>query len=160
MGPPLLKIVSLIVSTISEPAASLLKLMIRNQKLMHGFFVQIGNKANSFEARLNYKTAHPNQRLKHAKIEIPGINDEDAFVKGVDYFIEVILFYGFLGIWSIYEIRKMINNAKRAQIKAEKVKQKSKQQKQEIAQLKNDIDLLKEDMNQMRDELRSLKVST
>ena len=81
---------------------------------MQGFFVQIGNRANKFEARLNYKTAHPNERLKNAKIEIPEITEEDAFVKGVDYFIEVILFYGFIGIWSIYEIRKMINNAKKA----------------------------------------------
>ena len=112
MGIPIWKILRLVVNTASEPAANLLKLMIRNQKLMYNFFVRIGNRANLFEAKLNFKTAHPHWKIKEELLEIPEISHEEAFMKGVDYFMEVILFYGFVGLWMLYEIRKAIRNSK------------------------------------------------
>eukprot|EP00347_Sterkiella_histriomuscorum_P006832 403351262 len=157
MGIPILKIMNLFVSVISEPAANLLKLMIRNQKLMHGFFVMIGNRANVFEVKLNYKTAHPKERLNKVQLEVPPLEPDDAFVKGVDYFIEVILFYGFIGIWSMYEINKIIKNSQKAQERSEKMKIKNKYQELEIQEMKEEIKLLKEEIQQQRLDLQQLK---
>ncbi len=36
------------------------------------------------------------------------ILDEEAFYKGVDYFVEILIFYGLLGALSIYELRKQM----------------------------------------------------
>ena len=116
MGIPIWKILRLVINTASEPAANLLKLMIRNQKLMHNFFVRVGNRANVFEAKLNFKTANPHRKLKKNELQVPDLPPDEAFLKGVDYFMEVILFYGFVGLWSVYEIRKAIKNSKEQQV--------------------------------------------
>ena len=79
---------------------------------MHNFFERIGHRAMVFEAKLNFKTAHPHWKIKENELKIPEITEEEAFLKGVDYFMEVILFYGIVGIWSVYEIRKAIKNSK------------------------------------------------
>ena len=39
-------------------------------------------------------------------ITVPPIELEEAFHKGVDYFVEILMFYGLLGALSIYELRK------------------------------------------------------
>ena len=42
---------------------------------------------------------------------MPPIADDNAFQKGVDYFVEILIFYGVLGGLSIYELRKGIKGA-------------------------------------------------
>ena len=41
-------------------------------------------------------------------IPIPPIDLEEVFHKGVDYFVEILMFYGLLGSLGIYELRKSI----------------------------------------------------
>ena len=47
--------------------------------------------------------------------EIKTIPSELAFNKGVDWFTEIVFFYGFLFGVSVYEMRKSIASSKRTQ---------------------------------------------
>ncbi len=107
-----MKVVNIIIKTASEPAAKLLKLILRNQNFMFGSFAHLGQIANEFEHVVNAKTANPNHKINKEKLNIPKLDEEEAFVKGIDYFMEVLLVYGFLGLYSIFEIRKAIKNSK------------------------------------------------
>ena len=76
--------------------------------------MHLGNKANEFEAKLNFKTANPNKKITKDLLQVEELTKEEAFLKGVDYLMEVILVYGIIGIMSILEIRKAIRNSKQA----------------------------------------------
>jgi len=107
---PLFKVLVVVLKTTSKPMANFLKLMLKNQMMMQGMFVWAGMKANEFEAVVNYKAANPNQKMQKDKLDIPELTRDQAFFKGVEYTVELLVLYGLIGAVSIYEIKKSINS--------------------------------------------------
>jgi hypothetical protein len=72
---------------------------------MHRFIGQCGQKAHRFEIYLNRKfvNSDANQKLD---FYIKPLSDEVAFNKGVEYFVEVVFFYGVLISIAVWEIKK------------------------------------------------------
>lgn len=110
---PLFKVLVVVIKTTSKPFANFLKILLRNQMMMQGWFVYVGNKANEFEARVNFKAANPNIKATKDKLEMPDLTQDQAFMKGVEYTVELLVLYGLIGAVSIYEIKKSINSQKK-----------------------------------------------
>ncbi len=70
---PLFKVLVVVLKTTSKPFANFLKIMLKNRLMMQHMFVWAGNKANEFEAKINYRAAHPNSKTSMEKVEIPEI---------------------------------------------------------------------------------------
>ena len=66
-----------------------------------------------FEARVNFKVAYPNLKATPENLVIPEITPDQAFVKGVEYAVELVVLYGLIGALSIYEIKKSIKASKK-----------------------------------------------
>ena len=66
---PFFKAVDLLIKTAAQPASKLLKLLIRNQKLMYNQFSKLGWFMNKVEIIVELKTAHPNDKIKKEVIE-------------------------------------------------------------------------------------------
>ncbi len=65
-----MKVLVVVLKTTSKPTANFLKMLLKNQKTMQGVFVWAGNKANVFEARVNYRAANPNSKLVYENLFI------------------------------------------------------------------------------------------
>jgi hypothetical protein len=102
---------AVLVKTTSKPAANILKMFIKNQGVMQGFFVQVGHKAHMLEVKVKAKAKNIHYHLD--EIEVPPIEKEIAFVKGVEYFVEFIVLYGLIGILSLMEVMKSIKASKK-----------------------------------------------
>ena len=111
MGLPFFKLFSLLVRITSRPLSKFLILVMKKRRLAHQCFQSLGNRAQEFEAYLDYRAAHPNVKVKRELIKVEPLSDEEAFEKGIDYFVEIVIFYGLLGALSIYELRKGIEGA-------------------------------------------------
>ena len=66
-----------------------------------------------FEAKVNFRVAHPQEKLTSDKLVIPQISSEEAFVKGVEYTVELLILYGLIGALSIYEVQKSVKASKK-----------------------------------------------
>ena len=60
------------------------------------------------ETYVEWRAENPDRKFVWKDIKIKPIEDEHAFQKGVDYFVEILIFYGLLGVLSVYELRKQI----------------------------------------------------
>ena len=85
---------------------------------MHRFIEYCGQKAHYFEVYLNRKVAMENKALA---FYVKPLSNEAAFNKGVDYFVEMVFFYGILMGIAIYEVKRSADS--------------SEKQKQEISRL-------------------------
>ena len=70
---------------------------------MHDFIAFWGQKAHLFEIHLNRKIVNSNDKLD---FYIKPLSHEAAFNKGVDYFVEVVFFYGVLIIIALWELKR------------------------------------------------------
>jgi hypothetical protein len=71
---------------------------------MHRFITICGQQAHKFEIYLNRKVVNnSNQKLD---FYIKPLSDEAAFNKGVEYFVEVVFFYGILISIAVFEINR------------------------------------------------------
>jgi hypothetical protein len=57
---------------------------------------------------VEWRAENPDKKFVMKNIPIPPIDLEEVFHKGVDYFVEILMFYGLLGSLGIYELRKSI----------------------------------------------------
>ena len=80
--------------------------------MLKHLFSAIGTRAQYFEAYLNFKSTYPDVPIKKELLIIPPITEDEAFHKGIDYFVEIFLFYGILGGLSIYEMSNSIKHGK------------------------------------------------
>ena len=81
--------------------------------MAQGWFVWCGNKANEFEAKMTFRAANPNTKITKENLYVPVITHEQAFVKGVEYAVELIVLYGLIGALGVYEIQKSIKASKK-----------------------------------------------
>lgn len=81
--------------------------------MMSGWFVWCGTKANEFEAKMTFRAANPNSKITKDNLYIPPITNEQAFVKGVEYAVELLILYGLIGALGFYEIQKSVKASKK-----------------------------------------------
>jgi hypothetical protein len=101
---PVMKVVLVGFKIISRPMNNVLKrVFTHNFHFMHRFIMLFGQQAHRFEIYLNRKVVNNNNKLD---FYIKPLSEEAAFNKGVEYFVEVIFFYGILMGIAIYEVNK------------------------------------------------------
>jgi hypothetical protein len=102
---PLMKVLLVGFKILSRPLNNVLKRVFTHRFLfMHRFIGICGQKAHRFEIYINRRVAAGDtQKLD---FYIKPLSDEAAFNKGVEYFVEVVFFYGVLITLAIWEIKK------------------------------------------------------
>lgn len=112
---PIVKLLTLGLKATAKPIASVLKSILRKWGFGADFMVWCGNKAHLMECKINLTV----QNQKHALqgkpkefLEVPEITRDVAFIKGVEYFVELLILYGMLGCISVYEVAKSVKASK------------------------------------------------
>ena len=77
------------------------------------WFVWCGEKANEFEAKMTFRAANPNTKITKANLYVPPITHDQAFQKGVEYAVELVVLYGLIGALGFYEIQKSVKASKK-----------------------------------------------
>jgi hypothetical protein len=95
----------------SRPLNNLLKRIFMHRfAFMHRFIGRCGQAAHRFEIYLNRRVVNnpsgSGSAAEKLDFYIKPLSDEAAFNKGVDYFVEVIFFYGVLITLAIWEVKK------------------------------------------------------
>ena len=114
---PVMKLAIVGFKIMSRPMNNYLKRIFTHRFVfMHRFIGICGQKAHEFEIYMNRKVVNNNQKLD---FYIKPLSEEAAFNKGVDYFVEIVFFYGVLIGIAFYEVVKSHNSSERqkAQIK-------------------------------------------
>ena len=90
---------------VSRPLNNVLKRIFMHRFMfMHRFIGKCGQGAHRFEIYLNRRVAAG--ETSKVDFYIKPLSDEAAFNKGVDYFVEVVFFYGILISLAIWEVTK------------------------------------------------------
>jgi hypothetical protein len=102
---PVIKVALVGFKIMSRPMNNILKRVFTHRlQFMHRILTIFGQHAHKFEIYLNRKVVNNNdQKLD---FYIKPLSDEAAFNKGVDYFVEVVFFYGILISIAIFEIHR------------------------------------------------------
>lgn len=88
----------------SRPLNNILKRVFTYRfQFMHRFITICGQKAHQFEIYINRKVVNNNSKLD---FYIKPLSDEAAFNKGVEYFVEIVFFYGVLIAIAVYEVQR------------------------------------------------------
>ncbi len=75
--------------------------------VMHRFIGRCGQAAHRFEILLNRKIVNSgNPTSEKLDFYIKPLSDDAAFNKGIDYFVEVVFFYGVLIGIAIFELKR------------------------------------------------------
>ena len=106
------------------------KLDKENPTRSYQFFVQFGQVSNRFEVSLN-RVIIQQKGLGEVKSLLP----EVAFNKGIDYFTEILFFYGVLFGISFYQIDQSIKSSKRSKKKLKEIDRKAKKDSTEIEKI-------------------------
>lgn len=117
MAFPIFKVVMIILKTTSKPFANVLKKVLKNQRMMQGMFIWAGIKANEIEAKINFRMQNPDVKITKDNLVVPDITPEEAFIKGVECSVELLILYGLIGAVSLLEIKKAIKSSKRLEQK-------------------------------------------
>jgi Optic atrophy 3 protein (OPA3) len=91
---------------ISRPLNNILKRIFMHRfTFMRNFICKWGQGAHRFEIYLN-RTVTQQEQANKLDFYIKPLSDEAAFNKGVDYFVEIVFFYGVLISLAIWEVSK------------------------------------------------------
>jgi hypothetical protein len=131
---PLMKVVIVLVKTTSKPTATFLKGLLKDRKMMSNFFVWCGQKANMFEINITNRSLNSNEQ--DHKLKAAAIPDDEAFVKGVEYFVELLVLYGLIGFISVYEVKKSITASKELKKKLKHLETKNSEQENHVNELR------------------------
>ena len=74
--------------------------------VMHRFIGRCGQAAHKFEIYLNRKIVNAGSGSEKLDFYIKPLSDDAAFNKGIDYFVEVVFFYGVLISLAIFELKR------------------------------------------------------
>jgi hypothetical protein len=75
--------------------------------LLHRFIGRFGQASHRFEIYLNRKIVNPSKNGgEKLDFYIKPLSDEAAFNKGIDYFVEVVFFYGVLICLAVFELKR------------------------------------------------------
>lgn len=103
---PLIKVLLVGFKIMSRPMNNVLKrVFIHRFHFMHKFMGSCGQYAHKFEVYLNRKIMVENQKLD---FYIKPLSEEAAFNKGVEYFTELVFFYGILIAIALYEVKQSL----------------------------------------------------
>ena len=92
---------------ISRPLNNILKRVFAHRFAMtHRFIGRCGQAAHRFEIYLNRKIVNTGGGAEKLDFYIKPLSDEAAFNKGIDYFVEVVFFYGVLISLAIFEVKR------------------------------------------------------
>ena len=101
---PLMKVLVVAFKILSRPMNNILKRVFTHRfQFMHTFIAMCGQGAHRFEIHLNRTIVNNQQKLD---FYIKPLSDEAAFNKGVEYFVEVVFFYGILIGIAIWEVKR------------------------------------------------------
>ena len=99
-----MKVLVVAFKILSRPMNNILKRVFTHRfQFMHHFIAICGQQAHRFEINLNRKIVNNQQKLD---FYIKPLSDEAAFNKGVEYFVEVIFFYGVLIGIAVWEVKR------------------------------------------------------
>ena len=108
---PLMKLLLVGFKIMSRPLNNMLKrIFLHRFAFMHRFIGMCGQKAHRFEIYLNRRFVSTEQKLD---FYVKPLSEEASFNKGVEYFVEVIFFYGVLISIAIWEVKKSQDSADR-----------------------------------------------
>ena len=65
---PVLRVFGLLMRMLSRPLSRGLTLLLTKRKLAHTLFERLGQRANQFEAYLEFKAAHPDERYSRQQL--------------------------------------------------------------------------------------------
>ncbi len=103
---PLIKVLLVTFKIVSRPMNNILKRVFTHRfHFMHRFIGTCGQYAHRFEIHLNRKIVN-NGASQKLDFYIKPLSDEAAFNKGVEYFVEVVFFYGILIAIAVWEVKK------------------------------------------------------
>ena len=104
---PLIKVLLVTFKIISRPMNNVLKRVFMHRfQFMHRFIGTCGQYAHRFEIYLNRKIVNTGGQPQKLDFYIKPLSDEAAFNKGVEYFVEVVFFYGILIGIAVWEVKK------------------------------------------------------
>lgn len=108
---PLMKVVMVGFKIVSRPLNNVLKRVFTHWFMfMHRFITYFGQKAHFFEVYLNRRVVNNETNLE---FYVKPLSDEAAFNKGVDYFVEIMFFYGILMAIAVYEVKKSAESSEK-----------------------------------------------
>ena len=106
---PIMKFLLVGFKMLSRPLNNLLKRVFTHRfAVMHRFIGRCGQVAHKFEIYLNRKIVNSSGGPGSQKLDfyIKPLSDDAAFNKGIDYFVEVVFFYGVLISLAIFELKR------------------------------------------------------
>ena len=83
---------------------------------------------------------------------------EVAFNKGIDYFTEIIFFYGVLFGISFYQIHKGVESSKKSKAKLKEIDSKAQRDSEEIEQILVEVDNATKLQSSNKNEIQSLEI--
>ena len=111
---PLIKVLLVTFKIMSRPMNNILKRVFTHRfQFMHRFIGSCGQYAHRFEIHMNRKIVNNNTKLD---FYIKPLSDEAAFNKGVEYFVEVVFFYGILIGIAIWEVKKAAESSEKLKL--------------------------------------------
>ena len=131
---PLIKIVTVTIRLSLRPITNWMKLLSRHRwRFLSPLMIRFGNWTHRFEIKLNRMIINPKQGID---FYIKPLNDDAAFQKGAETFIELLFYYLLLmGIY-IYDIRKAHKGAGAQQEQFEQMQRKVAEQDVTLDELK------------------------
>ena len=104
---PIMKFLLVGFKMLSRPLNNLLKRVFMHRfAVMHRFIGRCGQAAHKFEIYLNRKIVNVGSGSEKLDFYIKPLSDDAAFNKGIDYFVEVVFFYGVLISLAIFELKR------------------------------------------------------
>jgi len=109
MALPVIKLLLATVRLLSRPVNNHLKKFFTHRFVfMSHFFEACGGKAHEYEVKMNRFLSGAQKDLD---FYIKPLSKEASFNKGVEYFVEVVFFYGLLVVIMLYEMSKAAESA-------------------------------------------------
>ena len=157
MAIPLMKFFGFLIRFTSRPISRGLTLLLKRRRLAASFFQYLGNRAQRFEAYMEYKSAHPDDVYRSDLLKVTELSEDQAFHKGVDYFVEVFIFYGVLGCLGIYELRKGILGGHQQAEHIKDIEWTAKLAVQQAGELREELKMAKIEVAEARREIADLR---
>ena len=103
---PAVKLFTASFKIISRPLNNYLKKFFAHRFIfMNNYIIFFGQNAHKFEIFLNRKIVN-GAGQPQIDFYIKPLSDEAAFNKGIDYFVEIVFFYGLLIGIAVWELKK------------------------------------------------------
>ncbi|CDW76592.1 UNKNOWN [Stylonychia lemnae] len=108
---------------------------------------------------MTFRAANPNTKITKENLYVPNITSEQAFVKGVEYAVELIVLYGLIGALGFYEIQKSVKASKKLEKQFKTFDSYHQEEVTKTNQLQSQVDILQKELNELRSSLADAKKS-